>query len=624
MRHLFTLSFKNIRLYLYLLLLLFAGSATANPVGDELLEKANQAYQAQQYEQAILLYNRAIDGQKDTNDEPLASYIRHQLAFSYLGFGDLPSAISLMELNLSTHRRNKDLKSVSSYLLYLGQTEFRLGNLTRAIEYLTENVSFSSDNPGLFEENQAWLVRAINRSGKKDRAVELLFDAHEMLPATYSRPNLEQSASMLDIDLYRKNGTDTLWVLIATGILLIVILVVIYKLKRSWSSVINIVLLIFSMLIAIVVTEIFLRSQNENKGVRHILHTPGKVTEFHAEANVMPGNSRNITRFSTNSVGLRGDELPDAALRVLAIGGSSTEALFLDDEVAWPYLIQTKMQTYLHRSAWVGNAGKSGLNSFSHRVQVYFGLAELRPDVLVLQAGVNDLNQCISGGMSAIRDNMQFSQWADFPYHYRNHVFDVILPVNQHHPFVLQERLGKLFAGSSMHPEPAYAYVKQDRAGAFYDNQRIRRMQANKVMSTPDIQVCLDAFQTNIEYIINLAKQSGAIPILLTQGSLYRRDLTQEESNLLWFGSVNENPFSPVPPKYYYTATVMKKLLDQYNQVTLALCEKYRLSCLDTDQSLPKTTESYYDDVHLNEQGSQKLANLVFDLIKDNVKVDSR
>jgi hypothetical protein len=79
--------------------------------------------------------------------------------------------------------------------------------------------------------------------------------------------------------------------------------------------------------------------------------------------------------------------------------------------------------------------------------------------------------------------------------------------------------------------------------------------------------------------------------------------------DLLWFGSVDKNPFADDPPKHYYSAVVMEKLLNAYNGRTLKVCREQGLKCWDTDSHLNKTTANYYDDVHMNVHGSHALGN---------------
>ena len=63
----------------------------------------------------------------------------------------------------------------------------------------------------------------------------------------------------------------------------------------------------------------------------------------------------------------------------------------------------------------------------------------------------------------------------------------------------------------------------------------------------------------------------------------------------------------------------MQALLKQYNDRTLQVCQEQDLNCWDADSYLPKTTATYYDDVHLNVSGSHALGDKLADFIISDV-----
>lgn len=89
-----------------------------------------------------------------------------------------------------------------------------------------------------------------------------------------------------------------------------------------------------------------------------------------ARSTVLPGISE-AGGFHTNSEGIRGDEFAsEQKYRILAVGGSTTECLYLDDKEAWPYLLQTKISQSKDAPIWVGSIGYGaattlGITSFS-------------------------------------------------------------------------------------------------------------------------------------------------------------------------------------------------------------------------------------------------------------------
>ena len=48
-----------------------------------------------------------------------------------------------------------------------------------------------------------------------------------------------------------------------------------------------------------------------------------------------------------------------------------------------------------------------------------------------------------------------------------------------------------------------------------------------------------------------------------------------------------------------------------YNRLLLRVCRRRGIECVDAAGQLPKSSEIFYDDVHLTEEGSRRLASLV-------------
>src|SRR4051812_17145031 len=82
-----------------------------------------------------------------------------------------------------------------------------------------------------------------------------------------------------------------------------------------------------STLLALGLGEVILRTVSGNA---YSIWPPHLHQELHPTPDIMPGVS-GISRFAVDSLGLRGDEpVEDREIRVLALGGSTTECLYLD------------------------------------------------------------------------------------------------------------------------------------------------------------------------------------------------------------------------------------------------------------------------------------------------------
>src|SRR6266403_5577069 len=88
--------------------------------------------------------------------------------------------------------------------------------------------------------------------------------------------------------------------------------------------------------------------------------TPPHRTEVYEVPASMLSNMSKLAGHSTNSQGVRGNELgPEEQYRILTIGGSTTACNALDAPKTWPARLQAELSPKLSsRRIWVGTLGK--------------------------------------------------------------------------------------------------------------------------------------------------------------------------------------------------------------------------------------------------------------------------
>src|SRR6266511_1833134 len=127
---------------------------------------------------------------------------------------------------------------------------------------------------------------------------------------------------------------------------------------------------------------------------KYYVWPPNYSEQFSPEPGVMVGIGT-IARFRTNTEGIRGREWAadrDGEYRILAIGGSTTECLYLDQDKTWEALLESELGTTADgRQVWVGNAGRSGLNTRDHVAFMKLAIDQYDVDAIVILIGANDL-----------------------------------------------------------------------------------------------------------------------------------------------------------------------------------------------------------------------------------------
>ena len=106
-------------------------------------------------------------------------------------------------------------------------------------------------------------------------------------------------------------------------------------------------------------------------------------------------------------------------------------------------------------------------------------------------------------------------------------------------------------------------------------------------------------------------------PVFLTQPTLWRDDLSQEERGLLWMGG---------PPldrqeagAEYYSVGALAGGMARYNQTLLRVCREREIDCLDAASLLPRDTRVFWDDAHFTEEGARRLAERMAEFLLSRV-----
>lgn len=365
----------------------------------------------------------------------------------------------------------------------------------------------------------------------------------------------------------------------------------------------NLNLLMVSLLLAVLLGEVGLKLYLPAAG-KYYVWSPNLREVFRPDPAIFPGITGE-SRFIVNSQGIRGDEFSaQDDYRILAIGGSTTECLYLDQTEAWPQLVQDKLnQDAQGWQVWVGNVGKSARNTREHILQMKYLLPQY-PDIdtVLVLAGFNDLNSSF--------------RWEDNPYLQTSpgsqqallkHAFDVLVEQNPFACYYEQTATWRLLSRIRQTNTLAVAADEidvEDETGQNYSRRRQKRQAGPFRSELPDLTERLAEYSDNLNQIVDLAAANGVRLIFVTQPTMYRPDLTPAEENLFWGGAGPGR-------KYFYTSQAMIGGMARYNQRMLEVCRQRGVECIDLAAALPKDTTVFYDEVHFNENGSRLVSDVI-------------
>lgn len=388
---------------------------------------------------------------------------------------------------------------------------------------------------------------------------------------------------------------------------------------------VNLLLFLIAVGIGIGISEFLCRKNFSNirYTVDYALFEPSLRVVFKPREDILPGVSGN-SNFITNSFGMRGDELLDKQkVRILAIGGSTTESMYIDQEKSWPYSLQKKLNSESGlKNVWVGNAGKSGLNSRDHIVATKILLDQLpKIDLILVLSGINDMTVRLAQDKDYKAVNIDEN----------NLTIEQITRVFSVNPHKFESKEGPSKARGQIEKcfwclfKIKYLFsvstknTLQDEEGIIYIKWRENRKNASKIIDTvSNVKLSLDEYSKNLNKIIDIAQKKSVKVVFITHSSLWKDQMSDEENNLLWMGGVGD--FQNKQGQPYYSPRILDIILNEYNKTMLEVCKKRDIKCLDLAKELVKDVSFYYDDAHYNDKGSAQVATLVYNfLIKEHI-----
>ena len=295
---------------------------------------------------------------------------------------------------------------------------------------------------------------------------------------------------------------------------------------------------------------------------------------------LMPG-IEGPARHTTNALGIRGTELPGdrGVPRILFLGGSTTECLYLDDGETWPLATGDLIAARL--PVWVGAAGRSGRTSVHHLrfLEESPLLASGGVDAVFVLVGLNDLTKALLGVTEADQRAGDL-----LPLWRRSHL-----------------------AGLAHGALDRWLTTRSDRLehwAVHLPRQQAERRAAPKRDPQLDLAPWLDAYARRLERIASLCRERGAHIVFLTQPVQWRQGLPSKVEDRFWFGWL--------PDGSYATTAALRAGLDAFNARTLAEGERLGVPVVDL-APLSGDLRYFFDDCHFTELGSRAVAELLAD-----------
>lgn len=316
----------------------------------------------------------------------------------------------------------------------------------------------------------------------------------------------------------------------------------------------------------------------------YALWPPGLRRTLHPDPAILEG-SHNPCRFSINSMGLRGPEPKVGDYRILCVGGSTTECMYLDDEASWPQ----QLDLFLGDGYWVGNAGHSAHTSHEHLQFLRRTLSLYRIDAVILLCGINDWE-------ALLKDDADYFRWRGMPDEGRDE-----------RTFARCPGLSPMRAMRRAWTAITYMRSYQGNTGAMFARWRQYRADAEKVYEMPPMQYSLFEYGCTLFEIAQLCQSRGVKLLFVTQPTTW----ASAESPRHYMGGIG--PYTEGQCGFYLSATWLYVGMQAYNGEMVRVADRLGVPVCDPGIALELSGDWAYDDCHFNPQGARVFAGFLAD-----------
>jgi lysophospholipase L1-like esterase len=320
---------------------------------------------------------------------------------------------------------------------------------------------------------------------------------------------------------------------------------------------------------------------------------------------VLPNLSPRTT-FKANSLGLRGQEAPATpnVFRIVTCGGSAVECLSLDENEAWPSLVETHLsQPDALKSLGVDaihvlNFAKSGFTNEALGYLLPRVLDRVGPiDVVTITTGTSAVNAWTKAGTPPF-PVLPGHPWDDVDWHGET-------------PWKLQ--LSKCaiteLVRRARHWRKRPALQLRNTGGALAAGRRARANAIEMRSQTPDTHAWIADYEASLTTLVHMASRYARRVVLLRQSWFDAPNPTPGELSQFWHGFVGDS--RPGDRKVFYDYATFSRLMAETDQANIRVARRLGLETTHLAEAVTPNLENYYDQIHFTPAGARRIADFV-------------
>jgi lysophospholipase L1-like esterase len=308
----------------------------------------------------------------------------------------------------------------------------------------------------------------------------------------------------------------------------------------------------------------------------------------HDVSNLYPAADPIVT-YTRDKYGLRGAYSSPGEIRILTVGGSTTDQRHIRDGETWQDALQKRFEQAGLRVP-VANAGIDGQSTFGHIANFKWWFPDipgLAPEFMLFYVGLNDFHKDVADRFDRyvaesqnptigerIRDNSA--------------IWNLLKKLQGTYKAMVVQRLA--------HQRVRFDGIKWVR----------EPLQANYEFATPKIE----AYAQRLRLLADLCRKAGATPIFVSQPSRHYRVTAQGIEGKADLPSVDGRPINGVD--FYH---LMRKM----NGSAASVAKEKGALYVDLAGRGEWTDADFYDLVHMTPQGAAKVGGFLYEALKQTI-----
>ena len=285
--------------------------------------------------------------------------------------------------------------------------------------------------------------------------------------------------------------------------------------------------------------------------------------------------------------------------KIIFIGGSTTECIYVKENNRFPYLVGQLIEEKTNKLINSYNSGKSG-NSAVHSLDVLLNkIIPMEPDMVVIMHAINDYALLTydhtywpvgttRSTIITIKDHLPKVKKETFIWHLKG-LFRSIYPNIYYKIFLVKERI--------LHPP---------KPKKPYDEWADRR----HMVKDRDFDFMQKEFKWILQTLVTVSKTREILPVLITQANRFKDNPDEfilKSMNPLLSGGITYETF--------------KKEYDTFNEIIREVAKENEIPLIDLAKLVPQEKEYMYDSIHYNDTGSKFVANIISEKLIETTSI---